>query len=246
MTDGYTGAMVRLEPLGKDLFVVNGPVVRDMGAHFNTRMTVVRLRDGSLWIASPVQVSLSLLAKIIELGPVRYLVSPTPRHFWRLSAWHKLFPEAQIFSSPITPITLKKGELPLAGILGEIDGNLWAPELEQVQLRGSSLLQEAVFFHAPSRTLLVEDVIQIHESQPGRHFRNALVALGGVKAPWGGVGRDIRLTFRDKVAARESIEQILQWDFEKLVLAHGPVVTDAARETVERAFAWLNVHSDGK
>ncbi|MDJ0312609.1 DUF4336 domain-containing protein [Arthrobacter sp. H35-D1] len=238
--------MVTLEPLGKDLFVVDGPVVRDMGVRFNTRMTVARLRDGSVWIASPVQVSFAALAEIIALGPVRYLVSPTPRHFWRLNAWHRLFPEAQLFSSPITPITLKKGDLPLAGILGEPDGGLWAPDLEQVQLRGIRWLNEVVFFHTPSRALLVEDVIQIHERQPGHHLRNALVAGGGVAAPWGGVGRDIRLTFRDKAAARESIEQILQWDFDKLVVAHGPVVTGNARETVERAFAWLDRRSGGR
>jgi len=38
--------MAMLQPLGEDLFVVDGPVVRDMGIHFETRMTVARLRDG--------------------------------------------------------------------------------------------------------------------------------------------------------------------------------------------------------
>lgn len=239
---GYTGAMVTLKPLGRDLFVVDGPVVRDMGVRFNTRMTVARLRDGSVWIASPVQVSFATLAEIIALGPVRYLLSPTPRHFWRLNAWHRLFPEAQLFSSPITPITLNKGELPLAGILGEPSGDLWAPDLQQLQLRGSRWLNEVVFFHAPSRTLLVEDAIQIHERGRGGPLRNALIAVGGVAAPWGGMARDIRLTFRDKAAARECVERILQWDFDTLVVAHGPVVTHDARETVERAFAWLDPH----
>ena len=69
--------------------------------------------------------------------------------------------------------------------------------------------------------------------------RNALIAWGGVAAPRGGVGRDIRLTFRDKAAARDSIERILAWDFDRLVMAHGPIVTNAARETVADAFAWL-------
>lgn len=228
-----------LEPLGEDLFLVEGPVVRDMGIHFDTRMTVARLGDGSVWIASPVLVPFATVADIIALGPVRYLVSPTPRHFWRLDGWHQLFPEAELWSSPITPITLKKGDLPLTGILGDQVPDLWAGDLDQVLIRGSSWLNEVVFFHAASRTLLVEDVIQMHQSAAGRPLRNALIALGGVAAPTGGVARDIRMTFRDKAAARRSIDRILQWDFDKLVMAHGPVVTHDARRTVEQAFSWL-------
>jgi len=231
--------MAMLQPLGEDLFVVDGPVVRDMGIHFETRMTVARLRDGSVWIASPVTVPYDTLNEITALGPVRYLVSPTPRHFWRLNGWHELFPQAELWSSPITPITLKKGDLPLTGILGDRVPEAWAGDLDQVVIRGSSWLNEASFYHPASRTLLVEDVIQIHHRRPGNVLRNALIAVGGVGAPRGGVSRDIQLTFRDKAAARESVDRILQWDFDTLVMAHGPVITQGAHQLVEEAFAWL-------
>jgi hypothetical protein len=141
-----------------------------------------------------------------------------------------------LWSSPITPITLKKGDLPLTGILGDHVRDLWAGDLDQVVLRGSRWLNEVIFFHAATRTLLLEDVIQIHQPQAGHTLRNALIALGSVAAP--GVARGIRLTFRDKALARESIDRVLQWDFDKLVVGHGPVVTDAARQMVEEAFSW--------
>ena len=228
-----------LQPLGNGLFVVDGPVVRDMGVHFTTRMSVVKLGDGSVWVSSPVAVSFETLSAIMALGPIHYLVAPTPRHFWRLSSWHGLFPDAELWSSPITPITLKKGDLPLTGILGDSIPDRWAGDFDQVLIRGSRWLDEVAFFHAPSGTLLVEDVIQNHAPHVGHPLRNALISFGGVSAPWGGVARDIRLTFRDKVAARESIDRVLRWDFDRLVMAHGPVVMTNARETVERAFAWL-------
>lgn len=233
------GFMVGLEPLGEGLFVVNGPVVRDMGIPFTTRMSVVRLSSGEVWVSSPVAVPFEVLADIRKLGPVRYLVSATPRHFWRLGLWHRLFPDAELWSSAITPVTLKRGSLPLTGILGEQMLPQWGPDLAQVLIRGSGWLNEVAFFHAPSRTLIVEDIIQIHRPRPGRPVRNALIKLGGVAAPGGGVARDIRLTFRDRDAARASVEKILHWDFDKVVIAHGPVVTSGARETVENAFAWL-------
>lgn len=228
--------MATLEPLDGGLFLCDGPVVRDMGMYFDTRMSVVKLGDGSVWIASPVPVPFATLQDIAGIGPIRYLVSPTPRHFWRLGLWHGLFPEAELWASPVT---LKKGGLPLAGIIDGPRQGPWAGDLEHIMMRGSRLVNEVVFFHSASGTVLIEDVIQIHQPQPGRVLRNSLIALGGVGAPWGGTARDIRLTFRNKAAAKESAERILAWDFETLVVAHGPVIKHAARETVERAFAWL-------
>jgi hypothetical protein len=165
----------------------------EAGIHFDTRMTVARLGDGSVWIASPVPVPFATLTEITDLGPVRYLVAPTPRHFWRLNASHQLFPEAELWSSPITPITLKKGDLPLTGILGDHVRDLWAGDLDQVVLRGSRWLNEVIFFHAATRTLLLEDVIQIHQPQAGHTLRNALIALGSVAAPRRGARHSVDL-----------------------------------------------------
>ena len=233
--------MAELRALGKDLFVVDGPVVRDMGITYNTRMTAVRLSDGSVWIASPVPVSFTTIAEITALGPVRHLVSPTPRHYWRLHAWHALFPDAQLWSSAVTAVTLRNGPLLKAEILGEPAPAAWAGDLDQAIVRGSALVSEVVFFHAASRTLLVEDLIQVHERRPGHPVRNALITVGGVAAPRGGVARDIRLSFRDRAAARQSLIKILEWDFDQLVVAHGPVITHAGRRTVEDAFSWLGL-----
>ena len=231
--------MEAVRPLGDGLFVVDGPVVRDMGVHFTTRMSVVQLSSGDVWVSSPVEVPFEVLSEIRGLGPVRYLVSATPRHFWRLYTWHTLFPDAELWSSPLTPITLKHGTLPLNGILNDQAALPWSHDLEHVVIRGNSWLNEVAFFHRQSRTLLVEDVIQIHKARAGHPVRNALIELGGVAAPGGGVSRDIRLTFRDRDAARASLRRILAWDFDKLVVAHGPIVTSGARETVENAFSWL-------
>ena len=233
--------MAGLQALGEDLFVVDGPVVRDMGIGFDTRMTVIRLGDGSVWIASPVPAPFATIAEIAALGPVRHLVSPTPRHYWRLHAWHALFPEAELWSSPITAVTLKNGDLPKAEILGQHAPEAWAGDLDQAIVGGSALVSEVFFFHAASRTLLVEDLIQVHERRPGHPLRNALIALGGVAAPRGGVARDIRLSFRDRAAARQSILRILEWDFDQVVVAHGPVITHAGRRRVEEAFSWLGL-----
>ncbi|MGC1647497.1 MAG: DUF4336 domain-containing protein, partial [Candidatus Sulfotelmatobacter sp.] len=105
--------MPDLQAFAKDVWIADGPNVRDFGVMFTTRMVIVKLSDGSLWVNSPVAVPFDTLQRINQLGPVRYLVAATPRHFWRLEGWHTLFPEAQLWSSRTTLLTLKKRPVPL-------------------------------------------------------------------------------------------------------------------------------------
>ena len=111
--------MPELQAFAENISIIDGPPVRDFGVMFTTRMTVVKLSDGSLWVNSPVPVPFDTLKRITESGPVRYLVAATPRHVWRLEGWHTLFPEAQLWTARTTPFTLKKGCLPFTGILGD-------------------------------------------------------------------------------------------------------------------------------
>ncbi len=219
---------------------MDGPDVRDFGLMFTTRMVIVKLSDGSLWLSSPVPVPFDTLQQITELGAVRYLVAATPRHVWRLQAWHTLFPEAQLWAARNTLFTLKNGRLRFSGTLGDIAFPGWAEDFDQLAFKGSPLIEEVVFLHKQSRTLMLDDLIQIHPTVEGKVFRNALFKLEGVTAPNGGVGLDIRLSFTDRNLARRSLERLLSWDFDKLIVAHGACIHKDAKAFVERAFRWLS------
>jgi hypothetical protein len=98
-----------VQEFGKNLWIVDGPPVRDMGLVFPTRMTIAKLSGGELWVSSPVPVPSEALAHITAQGPVTYLVAGTPRHVWRLAEWHALFPQAQLWGPKPSPFTLNKG-----------------------------------------------------------------------------------------------------------------------------------------
>ena len=104
--------------------------------------------------------------------------------------------------------------------------------------RGSYFIKEVLFFHKASRTVILDDLIQSHKLVRGKFIHNALVRFGGVKPP-GGIAKDIRLTFTNKRLARQSLERLMSWDFDRLVIAHGPCVEKDAKQLVERAFRWL-------
>jgi hypothetical protein len=231
--------MPGLLEFAKNVWIADGPDVRDMGIMFTTRMTVVKLNDGSVWVESPVPVSFDTLRRITELGPIRYLVAATPRHVWRLEAWHTLFPEAPLWVPRDTPFTLKKGNLPITGILEDVPDPGWENDFDQLAFKGSPSIEEIIFFHKGSRTVILDDLIQIHQLVKDKPFRNALMKLEGVISLQGGVGLDIRLTFTNRNLARRSLDKLLSWDFDKLIIAHGPCIEKDAKPFVEQAFQWL-------
>ena len=50
---------------------------------------------------------------------------------------------------------------------------------------------------------------------------------------------DIRMTFTNRNLARRSLERLLSWDFDKLIIAHGPCIEKDAKGFVHEAFHWL-------
>ena len=231
--------MAAPEAFADGVWLVDGPSARDFGFMFTTRMTVVRLGNGSLWISSPVLVRFDTLGSIAQLGPVRYLVAATQRHVWRLEAWHTLFPNAQLWTAPKTLFTLSKDSLPFTGVLGDTPSGAWTNDLDQLLFKGSRLIKEIVFLHRASGTVILDDLVQVHRKAPGKHFHNTLIEVEGVRSPYGGVGLDIRLSFTNRRLARQSLDRLLSWDFDKLIIAHGACIKKDAKQFVARAFRWL-------
>ena len=84
----------------------------------------------------------------------------------------------------------------------------------------------------------MDDLIQIHSV--GRNpFRNALFKLEGVLSARGGVALDIRSSFTNRKLAQQSLEKVLSWNFDKLIIAHGPCIEKDAKSFIQQAFRWL-------
>ena len=49
-----------------------------------------------------------------------------------------------------------------------------------------------------------------------------------------------RLGFRDKAAARASVERILSWDFDRILLCHGPIVESGGKAVFREAYSFLS------
>jgi hypothetical protein len=51
--------------------------------------------------------------------------------------------------------------------------------------------------------------------------------------------RTIRLTVRNREAARRSTELMLEWDFDRVVTGHGDVVEAGGKRAFGEAMGWL-------
>jgi len=193
-------------------------------------MTVVRLADRQLAIHSVIPCSDVTEAAIRALGEVRYLIVPNLQHTRFINEWQPRYPDAQVAMPAATqlkqPVSPKHTTQPV-----NHDNLLCLP------VNGIPRLQEYVFFHPQSRTLILTDLA---------------FNLGGEMSLWGKSflqlngaynrftpSRLLKLWIKERAAFRSSIQQIMQWDFEQIIISHGTPITEDARQVFSEAFEWV-------
>lgn len=208
--------------------------IRLAGIPFPRRTTIARLPEGGLWVHNVNALDEALAQELEALGPVQEIVAPNKFHHFYVPEWCARFPEARLHLAPGLPE--KKPELPAGQILGE-PPEPWGGAFEALRTKGHPALEETVFFHAPSKTLIVTDwVFHIGPDEP--FATRTLFRLNGCYrrlAP----SRLFKALAKDKAQVRRSTEEICErWDFERVTMAHG-LVTEAGPSELRAAFARL-------
>lgn len=229
------------EPLAQfapGLWLAGGPVVRFLGFPYSTRMAVIGLGDGGLFVWSPVALTRELRGAIAALGTVRHVVAPNVLHHLYLGEWRREFPEARLVAAP--KLKGKRRDLFFDAELGDAADPAWADQIGQVLVRGSFAMTEAVFFHRASRTAIFADLIQNFPENWFRGWRRVLARHWGITAHDPGTPREWRLTFWNRRAARRALRRILAWEPERVVMAHGTPVCEGGAAFIARALRWLD------
>jgi hypothetical protein len=229
--------------LAEDLWIVDGPEIRfrfaGLRIPFPTRMTLIRLPAGELWVHSPIAPSSELIEAVNRLGRVAHLIAPNSIHYSWLADWAARFPAARVWAVSNVEGT-KEGRAPPHHQLASQAPEAWAGTLEQVVVSGSRVM-EVEFFHRPSRTLVMTDLIENFEAERFEsRFYRFLCRIGGVLHPDGKTPRDLQATFRNNRAeVRAAVRQMLAWKPRQIVIAHGRCYTANAESELRRAFRWI-------
>jgi hypothetical protein len=230
-----------LKPVADGIWLVDGEEIDFYRMPFPTRMTVVRLKSGDLWLHSPVAFRGALLDALQEVGPVRHLIAPNWIHYAFVQDWADALPAATTWAAPGAAARAEDrgGRLRVDHVLTDEAPEPWSEEMDQMVVPGSRIHREAVFFHRPTRTLILTDLIENFE--PGKlpwHLR-LFTKVAGNQDPDGSMPRDLRLTF-DRDALRDAVRRMIGWAPERVILSHGRWYRSNGTAELRRAFDWLS------
>ena len=226
-----------MRDFGRDIWIVEGPEVAVAGFHYPTRMAVIRLADGRLFVWSPVRLSDDLRAAVDRLGRVAHIVAPNSLHHLFLAEWQRAYPGARLYAAP--GLRKKRRDLAFDVELGDAPPADWAGEIDQVAMRGNLITTEIVFFHRASGTALFTDLLQQIAAERLSGWRAVVAKLDLMTGLKPSVPRKFRLAFVGRRKARAALERILGWPVDKVLMTHGTPVERDASAFLRRAFGWL-------
>lgn len=233
--------MSMLESLGSDVWVANGGIVSFHGFDYPTRMVIVRLADGGLWLWSPVKKNAEIEVEVRALGPVRHIVSPNKLHYLFLGEWQAAFPNAKLWGTAST--IAKCRDLKFSETLADDPPLDWVGQIDQAYFTNSPFVDELIFFHRRSRTVIIADLSQtFSEAFLKLHWpwwMRVIARMSKMIEGWGYPPIDYRISFRHRATARPKIRALIDKHPEHVVVAHGEVVRTDGEAFLRRAFAWL-------
>lgn len=217
-----------MKQIAENLWTLHYPL-SVLGTQHGRTVTIIRLRSGQLVIHSMAPFSSEDLAAIQNLGEVGWLVEAMLLHDTYAKQGHKAFPEIQFLGPPgfSEIVGFPVGPLqPLPAV--------WQNELEVIPLKGIPMLEEHVFYHLPSKTLVVADLVfnfPPDERGWSRFFHRYIA--GFKKYP--GMSRIFRMCIRDSSAFRQSLKEVFSRDFDRVIVGHGDTIETNGKTLLRQA-----------
>ena len=226
-----------LREFGQNIWTADGPYITIFGFHYPTRMAIIRLSNGGLFIWSPILLTHSLQAEVDAVGQVQQIIAPNSLHHLFVPEWKHAYPAAKVFAAP--GLRKKRDDIVFDADLGSAPSPDWVDEIDQALMHGNLITTEVVFFHAKSGTVLFTDLIQQLPTNLISDWRAIAARLDLMVGPEPSVPRILRVAFANRRAARKSLQRVLAWPAQKVLMAHGTPVETDAQAYLRRAFGWL-------
>jgi hypothetical protein len=217
-----------MKKLAENLWVLPYPL-RLLGANFGRVVTIVRLRSGQLVIHSTGPFTSADVAGILRLGQPGWLLEAMLQHDTFAQQGRQEFPKipflapegfSEVVGFPTQPLIPAPEE--------------WGGELKVLRIEGNPSMQEHVFLHTPSRTLIVADLLFNFGPDISAWTRFLVICGVGLKHH-PGMSRRFRMAVRDKVAFQRSVKTLATWEFDRIIVGHGEVLETDGKRLLEEA-----------
>jgi hypothetical protein len=212
-----------------------------MGIEIGCRMTIVRLPSRALVVISPIPLKASDRPLLDSLGTVSHLIAPNVFHHLYFAQAQSLYPKATAWG--VEGLSTKCPNLSFDATLnqpGQFEETLdYRPfqGLRTLQPNGIVAVNETVFYHRPSKTLILTDLAFNFDPTFPFTTRLAMQVLGSYDAlrpsrleKWGSL---------EKAAIAASIRQVLTWEFDRVIPGHGSIVETGGKAQLQAGYEWF-------
>jgi hypothetical protein len=248
-----------------NLMTCSVPFYRFSRIRIGGRATIVKLKDESLAVFSPVALTNNVKSQMQEqLGStdVKYLAALDQEHHIFLEQWHKEYPQAKIIAPETLPELRTKQGYPnfpdnwrlvtasegTAQSTIKIDPTFDAEfDIEYVP---SHVNKELVFCHKPTKTLIEADLMfnlpatEQHSKVGDAHtgiLTKLFIALNRTTGanPWQKRLIWYGTSSGDRKGFGESMRKIDKFDFDRIVPCHGDVIESGGKGVFEKIMVWF-------
>lgn len=230
----------KLKNVSDGIWQADGDIIKFMRMAFSIRMFIVQLDSKDFWLFSPIQPNPKLVEQVKQLVGDRkllYIVYGNSIHHIYAEDWMKLFPEAKLGGTKelITKMDKNKRNLSFDFDINNENRMPWQDEIDHFLIDCNKFIEEVVFYHRKSKSLIITDIIQNHDVDcPGYNKKFIYRWVGISKTNGGGIPSDYKMGFKwpfgNKQKAKETLRKALVWEFDKILITHGLSITENARQ----------------
>lgn len=231
--------MSQLKEYIKDqIWIVEYPI-RYMGIELFARMTIIKLDNGELIIHDPCQINDDIKSNIDALGVVKYIIAPGSFHHLFVADFQAKYPAAETYLCP--GLERKRPDIKFDWILGNRPDPRWGGILEQLVIQGTRIIWEVAFFHRPSKTLVLVDLLE-NIGDDYRHKVGLQLRLWWlVFRMWNNpkAAPEYQVGWGNKNLVKQGLNKILAWQADRVIIAHGENIE--ANVNAVLSSAWKSV-----
>jgi len=223
------------------------------------RGTLVRLPNGSVAVFSPVALTPRVQETVARMGEVKYIVAPDMEHHIFLGAWHAAYPGAKILGPEGLGAKRAASEehvnVPLAVEYTSSNANsvtvdeAFDAAFDAIYVPAHAN-KELVFNYRPDKTLIEADLMfnlpateqmsRTGEQAPFGLLTKIFGQLTHTRGEAMGQRRFVwhAMSAKDRVGFGRSVEQILAWDWDRIIPCHGDVIETGGKGVLEKVMRW--------
>lgn len=202
------------------------------GVKLRSRSTVVKMQNGSLWLHSPAEPTAELCRELDALGDVAWIVVPNRFHHLHAASLKAKYPRAQIIAP--ASVRARNSAVIIDHDIGNAGRDGGLSEFRPLALSGVPFLDETLFFHEPSQSLIAADLMMCGDPKDHWTWRwvsHAFGQYGKFKLP-----PDVRMHTKPSPELRASLDALLKLPMARILIAHSDTIHDRPAEQL--GLAW--------